>query len=84
MGTELAALPTGKIAEIVEQNRIAPTNSRELIQTFEPFFVQADQLCAQASRVKVTDATQLTEMKQSRELRLQLKATFIEGMLADI
>jgi hypothetical protein len=68
-----------KLARVVEQNGIAPTNARTLIETFEPYFGKADELCAAAAGVKVTDATQVSEIKKSRELRLALKAVRVEA-----
>lgn len=68
-----------QLAKIVEQNGIAPTNARTLIETFQPYFGKADELCAEAAGVKVTDATQVSEIKKSRELRLQIKALRVEA-----
>lgn len=68
-----------KLVRVVEQNGIAPTNARTLIETFEPYFGKADELCAAAAGVRVTDATQVSEIKKSRELRLALKAVRVEA-----
>jgi hypothetical protein len=68
-----------QLAKIVEQNGIAATNARTLVETFQPYFGRADELCAAAVSVKVTDATQVSEIKKSRELRLQIKALRVEA-----
>lgn len=72
-------IEASKLAKVVEQNGLAPTTAKALIETFEPYFGKADELCAQAAGVRVTDATQVSEMKKSRELRLALKAVRVEA-----
>jgi colicin import membrane protein len=44
-----------------------------LLENFTPLFNQAKEWEAKAKKLVVTDATQLTEMKQAREARLALK-----------
>lgn len=68
-----------KLAKVVEQNGIAPTNAKALIETFQPYFGKADELCAAAAGISVTDATQVSEIKKSRELRLQIKGLRVEA-----
>lgn len=68
-----------KLVRVLEQNGIAPTSAETLKATFTPYFEKADDLCAAAAGIVVTDATQVSEIKKSRELRLQIKALRVEA-----
>lgn len=74
MPAEVIDRPTpAPLARVVRENAIDTLDAASLIQTFSPVFEKAQALVEQAAEVKVTDATQLREMKRARELRLQLK-----------
>lgn len=61
------------IAEQQKEQQLSATTGEELLASFNGLFDEAYQLIQQASKVTVTDATQLDEMARSRELRLALK-----------
>lgn len=59
---------------VLVDNSELQTSTRELLLTaFQPFLEQAKEWRAKAEALVVTDATQLTEMKQAREGRLALR-----------
>lgn len=47
--------------------------AEEILGQYKPFFAAVDDLLQQAKRVEVTDATQVTMIRHSRELRLKLR-----------
>lgn len=78
MSTE--ATPTEVVVEIPENLALAvkstglDTQAAEVIEaSFAPLFVQANKWAAQVAGLKVTDVSQVREMKLARESRLALK-----------
>lgn len=78
MSTE--ATPTEVVTEIPENLALAvkstglDTQAAEVIEaSFAPLFVQANKWAAQVAGLKVTDVSQVREMKLARESRLALK-----------
>jgi len=67
------------LATAISSNQIEPVMAEQLFRAFNPLFNRADTVLRLADRVKVTDATQVTEIKQSRELRLRLRAIRTEA-----
>lgn len=68
-----------QLATVAEQNGLAPESAQHLLAAFQPHFATAQELCEQAKGVIVTDATQVTEIKKSRALRLKLKDVRVEA-----
>lgn len=62
-----------QLTRCIEQNGLAVDKSTALVDAFMPLFVETEKLLASADSIVVSDATQLTEMKQARAARLQLK-----------
>ena len=67
-----------QLAIVVERNGLTFDRAKELLETFDPIFVAADKMRTEAEAISVTDATQVTEIKQARVLRLQIKAKRVE------
>jgi hypothetical protein len=76
---------TNALAVVAEQNQLPADKFDVLRDLFSPFWTEAATLAEQAKRINVTDATQLTEMKQARDLRLKLVkvGTAMEKMRKD-
>lgn len=70
---------TNQLAVIVEQSGIAIANGAALLEAFQPYFNQAATLGQQATAISVTDATQVSEMKAARDLRLKLRKVRTEA-----
>ena len=71
---QVAAQAVAEMAVAVEQCGYDLDRARPLLDAFRPAFAEAKDLIAQSLQVTVTDATQVSEIKQSRALRLKLKA----------
>lgn len=61
------------LAEKVQGLGLEPEQSKPLLDNFGYYFVQAHKLVTQAGGIKVTDESQVAEMKQAKELKKQLK-----------
>ena len=72
-------LVDSKLETAIRQANLEPASAEGLLSTFRPLFAKANGICADAANLAVTDATQLTEMKRARELRLGLRAVRIEA-----
>ena len=70
--------PQTALAAVAERNGLAPAVAAALVTTFVPLAEQAAGLIADAERISVTNATQVTEIKQARAARLKLKAIRVE------
>ena len=62
------------LAAIVKREGLATTKADALMADFWPIYTRTVDAVKRAAGVVVTDATQVTEIKQSRALRLQLRA----------
>jgi len=71
MLTETA--PKSELAIIIETSGLPVNKATALLEAFTPLVNEAGKLCAMAGQILVTDATQLTEMKEARKVRLALK-----------
>jgi hypothetical protein len=71
--------PGNKLAKIVEEQHLEAMEGKALVAAFWPLFVTAETLLAEAAKISVTDATQVTQIKASRELRLKLRRVRIDG-----
>lgn len=71
--TALTIVDDQKITTTLAQAGLEPATAQGLLDTFRPLFIQANEICATAERLHVTDATQVTEIKQARALRLALR-----------
>lgn len=63
---------TNALAVVAEQNQLPADKFDALRDLFAPHWNEAAELVEQAKTITVTDATQLTEMKRCREIRLKL------------
>ena len=68
-----------KLQPVLAQAGLEPETAKGLLDTFRPLFSQANELCSMAANLTVTDATQVTEIKQARAIRLELRAVRIEA-----
>lgn len=64
--------PETKLELVVAEQKLEPTTAAALMTSYRPFFDQAHSLVERASKIKVTDATQVTEIRESRQIRLEL------------
>ncbi len=62
-----------QLAVIAQQNGLATESATALIQSFSPLFAKAEALVQQAMMIEVTDPTQVTQIKQARAMRLELR-----------
>jgi hypothetical protein len=76
--TELTVVDA-KLEATIEQAHLEPATAQGLLETFRPLFAKAREISATAANLSVTDATQVTEIKQARSLRLALRAVRIEA-----
>ncbi len=67
------------LATIPDIGTISEDSRAALLATFSPLYDQADKLVGEASAIVVTDATQVTEIKKSRAIRLKLREVRIEA-----
>lgn len=62
-----------QIVTCVQEFALSEQLAGRLVETFGPMFAEAKGIIEQSSQIKVTDATQLSEMKRCKTLRLQLR-----------
>lgn len=65
--------PSAALARLIEEYHVEASMGTRLSSTFLPYFEQAKALLDQAAEVNITDPTQVTEIKQSGEIRRALK-----------
>ena len=70
MTTEMAG---GALARIVNEAGLVPANAQALIDAFAPLAQQADALVRDAKGIEVTDATQVSAMKEAGRQRRAIK-----------
>lgn len=75
---ELTVVDT-KLEQAIAQSGLEPQSAQGLLEKYKPLFAQANELVAAAQSIAVTDATQVSEIKRARNLRLQLRAIRIEA-----
>ncbi len=64
---------------IVDDSQLETATREQLLTSFGPFLKQVKEWREKAEALVVTDATQVSEMKQAREARLALKAIRVEA-----
>lgn len=67
-----------RLAVVVSETGLQGPNAESLLLAFRPFFGKAQALVEAAAAINVTDATQVTEMKNARASRLALRAVRVE------
>lgn len=72
MGTQTQNAPSTALSKLLSDAGLAPEKAGLIVETLAPLVEQAGELCREAQGVTVTDATQVTEMRQAREIRLKL------------
>ena len=72
--TEVIEATPPALAKVVRENQLTENAAADLLAAYRPYFSEAQPLIDEARGVTVTDATQVTEIKKSRELRLKLRA----------
>lgn len=70
---------TQELTLIVEENNLPANKTEELLKSFGSYFQEAKKLAIKANNIKITDETQVEQMFQAKELRLQLKDIRIEA-----
>lgn len=71
--TVVAARST-EIVRVVEQSGLDASTGSALVKAYTPFWMDAQSVVQQSAGIVVTDPTQVTEIKESRALRLKLRA----------
>ncbi len=72
MIVEVAEKPN-QLAKIVQSSNLAQVDADTLKESFTPHFANTEALLAESTAIRVTDATQVSEIKASRAMRLRLK-----------
>lgn len=62
-----------QLLTVVHQSGLEPESQQRLIASFQPLFEQAEKWRQQVATIKVTDVSQVREMKMARESRLALR-----------
>lgn len=60
------------LSKIIKDNGLTTEKAGAIIAALAPLVEQAGALCERAGTITVTDATQVSEMREARELRLKL------------
>lgn len=68
-----------RLEKAIAQAGLEEQSAQGLLERFKPLFAHANELCASAQTIVVTDATQVTEIKRARQLRLALRAVRIDA-----
>ena len=74
---ELITTDAPELARVVTAAALEPTTGEKLIRGFAPFFKDAKSILDVSRTITVTDATQVSEIRASRENRLKLRAVRI-------
>lgn len=64
---------TNALTAVIEGSELVEKAATDLLELFQPFFDDAHTLIEEAAKIKVTDATQVSVMKQARIARLKLR-----------
>jgi len=72
--TELEIIPANELVAAVQKTGLEPTTGERLVQGFAPYFRDAKAILDVSRSITVTDATQVSEIRASRENRLKLRA----------
>jgi len=67
------------LVSVIETSGLELTTANSLKDAFMPFFEKADEWSQKAKQINITDATQVTEMKQAREARLMLRKIRVDA-----
>ena len=70
---------SNEIMVVIEESKVEQSTATTLLDSFTPFFIQAKEWADKAKCLVVTDATQITEMKQARDARLILRQIRIDA-----
>jgi hypothetical protein len=70
---------SNQIVKIIEESNVEKATAQTLLDSFLPFFTKAQEWSEKAKALVVTDATQITEMKQAREARLIMRQIRIDA-----
>lgn len=62
-----------KLALVLTENKLDPVETQEEQKVFSPFFEQVEKIKEVCTSIVITDISQVAEMEQAREYRLQLK-----------
>lgn len=76
----MSAITTNNpLAALAAQNNVTENVALEVIDALSPFVSQAGEIARAAEAINVTDATQVSEIRKARTLRLQIKACRVEA-----
>ena len=64
---------TQELVTVIKETGIEKTMAGTLQEKFNGFFEEAKKFEAEAKKIKITDVTQVEDMKKARELRLNIK-----------
>lgn len=70
--TEVVVLDT-ELVKVIEASGLEKTQAEAVLEGFKTFFEEIKSFENEAKAIVITDATQVSEMKRARELRLKLK-----------
>lgn len=69
----MSATERNELSQIIEGSGLPAAKATLLIEQLSPLVEKAGELSRQASAIAVTDATQVSEMKQARRVRLEMR-----------
>jgi len=75
----VVAKPVNDLALVLESSGLDQSSATNLIESFSPFWIKARSLISESSALVVTDPTQVTEIKASRQFRLRLRDVRIDA-----
>lgn len=71
--TQIIDKPANELARVAQQVGLAESDFEILKAAFSPYFENAEKALSKAGAIEVTDATQVTEIRLARALRLELR-----------
>jgi hypothetical protein len=79
MTTQTTEMAAGELARIVNAAGLVPANAQTLIDAFAPLAQQADALVRDAKGIEVTDATQVSAMREAYKQRRAIASVRIDA-----
>lgn len=79
MSNEIEVVEVNEITNAIKASDVETSTALQLQSSFDPLFRQAKEWAERAKEICVTDATQVSEMKKARELRLNLRSVRVEA-----
>lgn len=82
MTTAATTIEPTALASIISNSGLPAQSGDQIVEKFRPFVAEAGILIAEAKKITVTEATQLTEMQEARRIRLKLRDVRVKAEAA--